>query len=72
MRAASRLTPVRRAATHEMETTMGYYGSDPTPISTEPTIDDSSKAMEAVEIPEGAEGMDEELGDGLRKQKFGW
>jgi hypothetical protein len=44
---------------------MGYYGSEPSPVSVEPASEDANDAIETTETLDGAEGMETGLGDGL-------
>ena len=47
---------------------MTYYGSETSPVSEQPMTEGSTDALQSAEAPEGAEAIDEDLGDGFRKQ----
>jgi hypothetical protein len=48
---------------------MGYYGSDPAPVSTEPADQDVTDALQDVQDQGDFEAQNDELGDGLMRVK---
>jgi hypothetical protein len=53
-----------------METTMGYYGSDPTPINTEASNEDVTDALEVLQSAGDADQNDQDFGDGFAKRRM--
>jgi hypothetical protein len=50
---------------------MSYYGNDPAPVSTEPTNEDVTDALEILQAPDGVEDTDSsDLGDGLKARRL--